>query len=71
MKWSIELKFEPRGIWVDVHWDLKKGTDISSFDYLRLSFIPIGYWHIYICIIPMLPIHIFQSSFWDRKTAKR
>lgn len=42
---KIELKFEPRDIWIGVYWTI---TSTVSGDVL----------HIYICIVPLLPIHI-------------
>lgn len=41
-----QIEFEPRDVWVGVYWDLERAAPAWSF--LRL----------YICVIPMLPLHI-------------
>lgn len=42
-KFEIELKFEPRDFWIGVYWDWQAKE--RKF-------------HIYICLLPLLPIHI-------------
>lgn len=42
--WRWRIYFELRDIWVGVYW--KRG--------------PVGEWDIYICLLPCLPIRIFQ-----------
>ena len=48
---KIRLQFEPRDLWVGVYWNkhLFGWTDITV--------------HVYVCILPCLPIHIW----WHRR----
>ena len=43
VKLEISIEFEPRDIWLGIYWDYREIYKM---------------FHIYICIIPMLPIHI-------------
>lgn len=46
---KIAIKFQPRDIWVGVHWD---------FSTMPPGFYDGAYWrlYVYICILPMFPI---------------
>lgn len=49
MRWFVKIKFEPRDVWIGVFWDKKpKGSKIQ-------------YWDIYICLVPLFPIRVFQG----------
>lgn len=52
----IQLKFEPRDLWIGAYWNLTKS--IESL-YRRLD--------IYICIVPTLPIHLCFEWGWRIK----
>jgi hypothetical protein len=42
----LEILFEPRDIWIGVYWTWRRETlDAHSL-------------HVYICVVPMLPIHL-------------
>lgn len=50
---KIELKFEPRDIWVGVYWTVTNRV-----------------LHIYICIVPLFPIHV-QSTLKNENEASK
>ena len=54
-RWTWEIKFEPRDVWIGVFW--QKGLRVRP---------PKVYWHFYICILPMVPIHIYQIQCYER-----
>ena len=50
LAWFLKVSFEPRDIWIGLYWKkypMIVGTKPDT-------------WDIYICIIPMLPIRIYQ-----------
>ena len=50
LKWCVKICLEPRDLWVGVYWDRKpKGADRQ-----------LQYWDIYVCIVPVVVIRIFQ-----------
>lgn len=49
----IELKFEPRDLWLGVYWKYRRSIE-SRARWLDL----------YICILPTLPIHIMFAWGW-------
>lgn len=51
---GVQLKFEPRDIWIGVYWDRPMVSILSS---ARPKV------HLYICLIPMWPLHIW----WERR----
>ncbi len=46
LSWFLKIDFNPHDIWIGIYWK-------------RYSVI--GFWDIYICIIPMFPIRIYQG----------
>ena len=49
MKTQLQIKFEPRDIWVGVYWTTRDGVFDRGLDF-------------YVCILPMLPI-IFRIHY--------
>jgi hypothetical protein len=50
---EITAKFEPRDIWIGCYWNLAKSVESK---YRRLD--------VYICVLPMLPIHLRFEWGW-------
>lgn len=50
-KWKVRLEFKPQDLWVGVFW--KKGGE-RGFDSENIN--------IWICILPMVPIHIMKFT---------
>lgn len=46
---KVQLQFEPRDLWVGIFWQVRKPPDLPA---------PYRILHVYICVIPMLPLHI-------------
>lgn len=46
-KWKVQLEFKPQDLWIGVFW--KKGGE-RGFDEDHIN--------VWICIIPMIPIHL-------------
>jgi hypothetical protein len=47
---SVWLKFEPRDLWVGVYWNVTGAQELPNPLKRRID--------VYICLVPMLPIHI-------------
>ena len=43
---KVQFQFEPRDLWIGVFWRIAKRPGIGEF------------LHLYICIIPIIPLHI-------------
>lgn len=43
-RWRIRVEFQPRDVWVGVYWVRKYEVGWSKL-------------HVYVCVVPMLPIH--------------
>lgn len=56
---KISVKFDPHDLWIGVYWRVKWHVKLVSggTTYGRKV-------HIYICVVPMLPIHI---EWWRKK----
>lgn len=52
LRWFCKIYFEPRDIWVGVFWKHEPAT--QGWQWLK-------YWDIYICLIPCVPIRIYQG----------
>jgi len=52
-RWRVRLEFKPQDLWIGVFW--KKGAE-RGFDEDHIN--------IWICILPMLPIHIKRYRFY-------
>lgn len=64
MTWSCRLHFEHRDLWVGVYWK-RADTPTSSND-PDSGIYPINSLHLYICLIPMFPIHLtFEWLGWE------
>lgn len=58
---SIQAQWEPRNLWIGVFWRLEKwkaeitGSDAKHGRYIACP------WslHIYVCVLPMLPLHVY------------
>jgi len=50
---EINMKFQPRDIWVGVYWYLTRSIESH---YRKLD--------VYVCIIPMFPIHLRWEWGW-------
>ena len=49
----VRLQFEPRDIWVGVYWKLERIAPLNA-----------SILHLYICVLPMLPLHIEKAWRW-------
>lgn len=47
--WTFKIMFEPRDLWIGLYWNVKQ---IVAGDFI----------HFYICPIPMLVFHIYQTT---------
>ena len=56
MEVSFDIHFEPRNIWVGVHWDT--GEQPIATGPPECAFPIYGILGIWICVIPCFPIHI-------------
>ncbi len=50
-RFSINIKFEPRDLWIGIYWNRDVWVDIAYERNIDLS--------IYICILPMIPIRVW------------
>lgn len=50
---NIRLKFEPRDIWIGVYWNYRRSVESRS-----------RWLDVYICILPLVPIHIAITWGW-------
>ena len=57
----IRLEFKPQDLWIGVYW--KSEFVPSDFSYREGHWV----WDIWVCIIPMLPIHIGWVSKFIRR----
>ena len=53
---NIELKFEPRDIWIGVYWNYRRSIESRA-----------RWLDVYICLLPMLPIHIEFAWGWKHR----
>lgn len=51
--WKAKLEFNPRGLWIGFYW---KFDPFENYSVRKL--------HIYICLLPMFPLHITGSTWW-------
>lgn len=55
VSWKVRLEFKPQDLWVGAYWDNRTlgvwygGTELGTF-------------HLWICLVPMLPIHITRRK---------
>lgn len=56
---KIQLKFEPRDIWVGVYWEYNKEAIMTRW------------LNVYLCILPMLPIRFrwiwYSERYWEEQ----
>ncbi|MDE2468704.1 MAG: hypothetical protein KGL35_08170 [Bradyrhizobium sp.] len=60
---AVQIPLEPRGLWIGVFWQLHRhrGT-ITGLDNKHGAFVAQPWnLHVYICAVPMLPIHVYVS----------
>lgn len=61
MIWRCRVLWEPRDLWIGVYWDKRP---FSAYGVQRID--------LYICLLPMLPIHVSGSRYRrDRDTMAR
>jgi hypothetical protein len=51
LKWYVMICLEPRDLWVGIFWDRKPHNADRRLQY----------WDIYICLVPAMPIRIYQA----------
>lgn len=53
--WRIKLEFNPQDLWIGAYWDNR----VLGVWYNGMS---LGTFHLWVCLIPMLPIHITRRK---------
>lgn len=49
---ALNVRFEPRDLWVGAYWQVDPITEYGTNVAVQEE-----WWHLYLCIVPLLPIH--------------